>query len=223
MQVNRLMTWSARLLTVVLTAASCAQMGRSDNRGTVYGPAPSPAPIAGELVGEIDRVDPNTRQIVARTSDGRFQTVSFDERTQVMYRGQVYPVTALERGDMVSMRFGSGGQGYVDSISVQQSVQERRGATGPAGSVGPASPTGPAGPGAGTLPRQRIEGTVGMIDAQRGLFEVRTSDLGTLTVSLPYNPRGTDMERFQRLRSGDTVRLTGRLLNAQRFELEQFL
>jgi hypothetical protein len=62
-----------------------------------------------------------------------------------------------------------------------------------------------------------------MIDGQRGLFEVRTRDLGTLVVSLPYNPRGADIERFQRLRSGDAVRLSGRLLNAQRFELEQFL
>ena len=48
-------------------------------------------------------------------------------------------------------------------------------------------------------------------------------DLGTLVVSLPYNPRSTDVDRFRRLRSGDNVRLSGRLLNAQRFELEQFL
>jgi hypothetical protein len=31
------------------------------------------------------------------------------------------------------------------------------------------------------------------------------------------------MERFQHLRSGETVRVSGRLLNSQRFELEQFL
>jgi hypothetical protein len=152
--------------------------------------------------------------------------VSFDERTRVMYRGQSYPVTALERGDQVSMRVASAGPPrYVDLISVQQSVQERAGTAGAPGTAAPAPPTpaGPTGSSAGSLPGQRIEGTVGMIDGQRGLFEVRTRDLGTLVVSLPYNPRGADVERFQRLRSGESVRLSGRLLNAQRFELEHFL
>jgi hypothetical protein len=142
-----------------------------------------------------------------------------------MYRGQSYPVSALERGDSVSMRVAStGSPRYVDLISVQESIQERRGTAAP-GPVAPAptAPPGPASSSAGSLSNQRIEGTVGMIDGQRGLFEVRTRDLGTLVVSLPYNPRGADIERFQRLRSGDAVRLSGRLINAQRFELEQFL
>jgi hypothetical protein len=210
MRIDSVVSRGALIVTVLLAVAGCAQML----------PGPSSAPSSTELVGEIDRVDPGARQIVARTTDGRLEAVTYDDRTQVMYRGQVYPVTALERGDLVSMRVGSAGRpGYVESISVQQSVQERRGATGP----GSAGPTGAAGPSAGSLASQRIEGTVGMIDAQRGLFEVRTPDLGTLMVSLPYNPRRTDMERFQSLRSGDSVRVSGRLLNAQRFELEQFL
>jgi hypothetical protein len=215
MQVRGRTTWGGFLLMVVLAAAGCAQIG-----------GPAPAPSASEFVAEIDRVDATTRQIVARLPDGRLETVSFDERTQVMYRGQSYPVSALERGDFVSMRVAStGSPRYVDLISVQQSVQERRGTAGSPGPVAPAptAPPGPAGPSAGSLSNQRIEGTVGMIDGQRGLFEVRTRDLGTLVVSLPYNPRGADIERFQRLRSGETVRLSGRLLNAQRFELEQFL
>jgi hypothetical protein len=216
------------LLTVLLVAAGCAGFG---------GPSSAPAPrtSASEIVAEIDRVDSGARQIVARTPDGRVETVSFDERTQVMYRGQSYPVSSLERGDVVSMRLAPAGPSrYVDLISVQQSVQERRGSAGVPGPVVPAPtpPTGPkgptgsigsTGPSAGPLANQRIEGTVGMIDGQRGLFEVRTPDLGTLVVSLPYNPRSMDVDRFRRLRSGDNVRLSGRLLNAQRFELEQFL
>jgi hypothetical protein len=195
-----------------MAAVGCAQLGGS-----------SPAPAASELVAEIDRVEASTRQIVARTPDGRVETLSYDERTQVMFRGQSYPVSALERGDVVSMRLAPAGPPrYVDLISVQQSVQERRGSAGPIVPA-PTAPAGPSGPGAGPLGNQRIEGTVGMIDGQRGLFEVRTPDLGTLVVSLPYNPRGVDVDRFRRLRSGDTVRLSGRLLNAQRFELEQFM
>jgi hypothetical protein len=214
----RRMQWIGLLFTLLTTIASCTQLGVPG--GQSGGPTPAAGSASGELVGEIDRVDASTRQIVARTSDGRLETVSFDDRTQVMYRGQSYPVTALERGDRVYMRLASTGRpAYVDLISVQQSVQERQG--------GPATPRAPAGPPPGptapsTQATQRVEGTVGMIDAQRGLFEMQTRDLGTLMVSLPYNPRGPDVERFQRLRSGDFVRLTGRLLNAQRFELEQF-
>jgi hypothetical protein len=215
----RRMQWIGVLFTLLMTMASCAQFGVPSGRGGVLTPAPASA--SGELVGEIDRMDASTRQIVARTSDGRLETVSFDERTLVMYRGQSYPVTALERGDRVYMRLASTGRpAYVDLISVQQSVQERQG-----GAAAPRAPAGgtPGPTAAGTLASQRVEGTVGMIDVQRGLFEMQTRDLGTLKVSLPYNPRGPDVERFQRLRSGDFVRLTGRLLNAQRFELEQFL
>jgi hypothetical protein len=222
MKVRERMTSSGLLLTVILAVAGCAGFG-----GPTPSSAPLPAPTASEFMAEIDRIDAGARQIVTRTSDGRVETVSYDERTQVMYRGQSYPVTALERGDVVSMRFAPAGPSrYVDLISVQQSVQERRGSAGAPGPVVQAPTTPPAGtggPSAGPLTSQRIEGTVGMIDGQRGLFEVRTSDLGTLVVSLPYNPRSSDVTRFQRLRSGDTVRLSGRLLNAQRFELEQFL
>ena len=225
------MVCGGALLTVLLVAAGCTGFG---------GPSSAPAPRAStsEFVAEIDRVDSSARQIVARTTDGRVETVSFDERTQVMYRGQSYPVSSLERGDVVFMRLAPAGPSrYVDLISVQQSVQERGGSAGVPGPIVPAptAPTGPTGPtgspgstastgpSAGPLTNQRIEGTVGMIDGQRGLFEVRTPDLGTLVVSLPYNPRSTDVDRFRRLRSGDNVRLSGRLLNAQRFELEQFL
>jgi hypothetical protein len=207
----RMTAWGWVFFMVLLTAASCAQPGVPSGRGGVLTPPPPQAPSGGELVAEIERVDANARQIVARTPDGRMETVYFDERTQVMYRGQRYPVTALERGDLVSMRLVSTSRpGYVDLIAVQQSTQERRGTGAPPGSAGV------------RLPVQRIEGTVGMIDIQRGLFDVRTRDLGTLMVSLPYNPRGSDIERFRRLRSGDLVQVTGRLLNAQRFELEQF-
>jgi hypothetical protein len=210
MQVSRRTIRGGALLAVLLVAGGCAGFG-----------GPSSTPSASEVVAEIDRVEASTRQIVARTSDGRVETVSFDERTQVMYRGQSYPVSSLERGDVVSMRLAPAGPPrYVDLISVQQSVQERRGS---AGVPAPTAPPGPTGPIAGPLGSQRIEGTVGMIDGQRGLFEVRTPDLGTLVVSLPYNPRSVDVDRFRRLRSGETVRLSGRLLNAQRFELEQFM
>jgi hypothetical protein len=44
----------------------------------------------------------------------------------------------------------------------------------------------------------------------------------TLTVTLPYNPRRVDVDRFNNLRPGDYVRLYGVFLNNSRVELRQF-
>ena len=46
---------------------------------------------------------------------------------------------------------------------------------------------------------------------------------GTLImVSLPYNTTSADVDRFNRLRSGENVRLYGVYLNNTRVELRQF-
>jgi hypothetical protein len=69
---------------------------------------------------------------------------------------------------------------------------------------------------------QSLQGTVRQIDRTNGLFSLEASNGVTLTVSMPYNPRSTDVERFQNLRSGDRVRFYGIFLNNSRVELRQF-
>jgi hypothetical protein len=39
---------------------------------------------------------------------------------------------------------------------------------------------------------------------------------------MPYNPRQTDLNRFNNLRNGDFVRISGLMLNNSRVELRQF-
>ena len=53
----------------------------------------------------------------------------YDQRTVVVYRQQQYPVTALERGDIVNLQLVPAGQNdvYVARVDVVQSVQERQG------------------------------------------------------------------------------------------------
>jgi hypothetical protein len=68
---------------------------------------------------------------------------------------------------------------------------------------------------------QSVQGTVRQIDATNGLFSLNTSN-GTLTVSLPYNVSRADQNRFNSLRTGETVRLYGVYLNNTRVELRQF-
>jgi hypothetical protein len=111
-------------------------------------------------------------------------------------------VTALESGDQVNLRIQSTTNGgyYTDRIDVTSS--------------GSNSTTG------GNV--QTIQGTVRQIDLSNGYFTLSTSNQGVLTVTLPYNPRSSDLDRFRSLRSGDYVRLYGTYLSNSRVELRQF-
>jgi hypothetical protein len=94
-----------------------------------------------------------------------------------------------------------GGSYYTDYVQVDQSVSS-------SGSTG------------GNL--QSIQGNVRQIDSRNGVFTVDAGNYGLLTVSLPNNPRSSDVSRFRSLRSGDYVRFYGVFLNDSRVELRQF-
>ncbi len=192
------------LLLALTAAGGCEEMGglgSAPSGGYGYGGQPP------ELEGEIQRVDPRSEQIELQTRDARTRTVRYSSRTRVTYGGQDYSVDDLDPGDIVTMRvqLDSAGNTYADLIVVRQPVQERGGIVTP----GPQT--------------QRLEGEVGRVDYQRGFFELRDRNRGTVTVSLPYNPPRSVIDRFQELRSGDYVRVEGRFLNQDRFELEEFL
>ena len=132
-------------------------------------------------------------------------TVSYDNNTQVVYQNQNYSVSSLEYGDQVTARVTNSNNTnsgyYTDLIQVNQSVSNNGGATGNI---------------------QNFEGTVRNIDRTNGYFSLTSNNYGTLTVSMPYNPRQADLNRFNNLRNGDFVRINGVLLNNSRVELRQF-
>ena len=64
-----------------------------------------------------------------------------------------------------------------------------------------------------------LEGTVDRIDYDRGIFDVRTRDRGTISVALPFNARTSDVDAFRRLRSGDSVRVEGEFINRDNFQV----
>ncbi len=192
------------LLLALMAAAGCDEMGGLGSPpGGVYGAGGQQS----ELEGEIQRVDPRSQQIELQTRDARARTVRYSSRTRVTYRQQDYSVDDLDPGDIVTMRvqLDSSGNTYADLIVVRQPVQERGGIVTP----GPKT--------------QRLEGEVERVDYQRGSFELRDRYSGTITVCLPYNPARSVVDRFRELRSGDYVRIEGRFLNQDRFELEEFL
>ncbi len=160
---------------------------------------------SNQLSGTIQSVDTRNQQITIRQSNGQSIPVSFDNQTRVVYQNQNHPVTALEYGDVVtaSIQQAQNGAYYTDYVQVDQSVSTSGGTVG-TGSV------------------QSFQGNVRQVDSRNGVFTVDTGNYGLLTVSLPYNPRTSDVNRFQSLRSGDQVRFNGVFLNNSRVELRQF-
>lgn len=70
---------------------------------------------------------------------------------------------------------------------------------------------------------QTVDGRVEQVDLQRSSFEIRDQSRERVLVSLPYNARRSDVDRFRALRAGDYVRVEGRFLDRDRFELVNFL
>jgi hypothetical protein len=202
--------WRAMALMVAaLSAGGCASGALGDVLGGVLNPQGS----GGErlLQGDVVLVDANRQYLQVRMTNGQTANVRFDSRTQVVYGQQAYPVTALERGDEISLRLLQTQQGepYTDQIVVTRSIQEATGVN--------------QGTTSGSRQYMRVEGTVGQIDTRQGVFQIRSQNGGYLWVSLPYNTSSTTVSQFQRLRAGDYVRVGGYMIANDRLELQSFL
>ena len=189
---------TAVALALIATSA-CANSGLGNILGSVLGGG------GNELAGTIQGVDTRNQQIGIIQSNGQSVGVRYDNNTRVIYQNQNYPVTALENGDQVVARIQDNGNGnyYTDSIQVTQSAQN-----------------GGSGSGSGSV--QSFQGTVRQVDIQNGLFTIDGGTGYVVTVSMPYNPTRSDLNRFQSLRQGDQVRFYGVALNNTRIELRQF-
>jgi hypothetical protein len=195
------------LSLIILFLTGCAELGQLGGLGD-YGNWGG-----SEVVGEVRSIDTRGRQIDLTNEAGRRFLVRYDNNTRVSYRQRDYAVADLEPGDYVAVRAQQDRDGryFTDLITVRQSVQERGGIGGSSSGRG----------NVGHL--ERIEGRVEYVDSRRGTFEIRDRSNRLVLISLPYDaPRATS-DRFRRLREGDYVRLEGRFLNRERFELENFV
>jgi hypothetical protein len=188
------------LSLAALVLAGCHELGHVDGLGD-YGSSSS------DIVGEVQYVDTRAREVEIRTDSGRTSVVSYDNNTQVVYRQRNYSVDNLERGDYIAARVQQDrdGRPVANSITVRESVQDR----------------GSSGGGRGRF--DRAEGRVEYVDARRGTFEIRDQRNRLIVVSVAFNSPRAVMDQFNRLRNGDYVRIEGRSVNADRFELENFL
>jgi hypothetical protein len=202
-------------LGLTLALALTVSAGCSDNNIALVGrdtlPASATQTVPDEFVATVERVNTGSREINLRPNDGGTRVVGYSTDTRVMYRGREYPVSQLEAGDIVAMqlRQDSRGNSYTDLIRVQESIQDRNQSRGDVAS-----------PGRGI---QTLDGRVEQLDFQDSSFEIRDQSRDRVIVSLPYNARRSDVDRFRALRSGDYVRVEGRFVDRERFELENFL
>ena len=187
----------AAAASLLFAAGACGQLG------SILGGVGGASPQSNQVSGYVEGVDTRSQQIALQTQSGQRVMLLFDNQTAVVYQNQNYPVTALERGDQVTARIQStsGGAYYTDLVQVDRSVSSTSG--GASGNV------------------QSLEGTVGQIDRANGAFRLDGNNASVI-VSLPYNVRQTDVNRFNNLRVGDRVRLYGVFLNNSRVELRQF-
>ncbi|HWL40076.1 MAG TPA: hypothetical protein VNO75_07540 [Gemmatimonadaceae bacterium] len=190
----------ATALTLVLGSAC------SSGLGGVLGGVLGGGGQTGQVSGTVQGVNTNRREITIQQSNGQTIPVTYDNQTRVVYQNQNYSVSSLEYGDRVTanLQQTQNGAYYTDYVQVDQSV----------------STSTSSGAGVGSV--QTIQGTVRQIDTRNGLFTLDAGSYGVLTVSLPFNPRSSDVNRFNGLRSGDFVRFSGVFLNNSRVELRNF-
>jgi hypothetical protein len=182
-----------------------------------------------EMRGTVTAVHDRYNVIRLRRDNGRVSDVRYDSRTEVVSSGRRYRPESLDRGDYVSMRVDrdSRGQLYTRHVTVRREARgtysrdrdrrddrwddrrdrdgrndDRRGDRG-------------------WYDVRSVDGRVGRVDRGARRFELR-SDRGTVWVTLPSNADRGVRERFQRLRTGDHVHVSGRYEGSGRFRMDRF-
>jgi hypothetical protein len=200
MRLLRQMSRIAATAATLVVATAC-----SSGLGGVLGSVLGGGAQSNQISGTVQGVNTNRQQLTIQQSNGQSIAVSYDNQTRVVYQNQNYPVSSLEYGDRVTanLQQAQNGAYYTDYVQVDQSVSTST-SSGGGGNV------------------QNIQGTVRQIDSRNGLFTLDAGSYGVLTVALPFNPRSSDVNRFNSLRSGDYVRFSGVFLNNTRVELRNF-
>lgn len=115
-------TYTLALGAALLVSGGCSNLGSIGNvLGSVLG---GQGAQQQQIDAEIDQVDASSGRIYVRTRDGQSGTIRVDSQTQVVYNNQRYPVTALERGDVVRIQLQQtqNNELYATRIDVLQSA-----------------------------------------------------------------------------------------------------
>jgi hypothetical protein len=163
---------------------------------------PAGASGVATVDAEIRANDAEQQLLQVVTDEGRRGVVRWDVQTQVVHGTETYGAVALQPGDRVQMRLRQTSEVdiYTDYVLVRQRAQSS----------------------ALDTAIVQLEGTVAGLDREKGQFQLNSTSGRTVLVSLPYNPPQEVADRFRLLHNGNHVRITGRYIAAQRFELSRF-
>lgn len=214
--IRTLRGWAAgAVLALAATAGGCAGNGWEDvlNGRDRYG-------YGSEVRGEVR--DVGSRTIELRTDGGRSARVRYDGSTDVRYRDRRYSVRSLERGDYVSVRTSRdrGGDLYARSVVVRRSARADRGVYDRRDDRRAERRVPPRR--TDSYARSALDGRVGLVDRRLNAFQLRTTERGTVRVVAARNAGRDTRSRIDRLREGEYVRLRGRFIDENRFEVEGF-
>lgn len=96
-------TYIFALAAGLMVSSGCSNLGSvGDILGSVLGGQRQQQ--QQQVEAEIQQVDASNGRIYVRTQDGQTGTIRVDSQTQVVFNNQRYPVTALERGDIVRIQ-----------------------------------------------------------------------------------------------------------------------
>lgn len=162
-----------------------------------------------DVAGTIERIDTAARRIYLRSGSGERRAIAYSADAQVLERGREYPITRLAPGDRVAaqVRENERGESYANLIRIQENAagQSPECAPVPAAKI------------------QTLSGTVGIVNRRDHSFELNSRPGETVSVALSPYVRDSDRDRFEILRSGDRVRIEGKFVNRERFEMLSFL
>jgi hypothetical protein len=174
---------------------------------------PRPALPEGQpdVVGSVERVDLLARRLYLRPTAGERRVITYSSDAQVFYRGRTYSITQLAPGDVVAlqMKQDARGEPYVDLIRIQEADISDRGWREDSTSAPPRIET--------------LAGTVESVNRRDNSFELDHPPGQIVLVALSKNVRDSDKERFRDLRSGEHVRIEGKFISRDRFEMLSFL
>ena len=121
------------VVAAVLLLAACSSNSGLGDLGSIFG-TPQPQTSSqnpSSVQATVNFVDPTNQRIDVnvnyvnnlRSSQGN-QSIYYDNRTRVVYNGNNYSVTDLERGDQVSVTgYNNNGRFVADTITVTRNVR----------------------------------------------------------------------------------------------------
>ena len=199
------------VLMLTLAAPACAPLSAmEDVIGSTTG--------TSTVHGEVRSVDTRRSRIQVREQYGRDYTVRYDSRTQVTYGNRRYPVSALERGDVVSMRVSHDRNDDLraERIDVRESRttrtsrdddwygrerdDDRRRRDRDAREERSRRTV-----------IERYDGVVRTVDTRRGIFTLDRARGASLVVHVPRTAGRDEIRRFERLRRNQRVRVEVRV------------